>query len=264
MIKNGLTSYDLKRIALITMLVDHFNAAVVYAGLRTGHLGKEYVDVYYAICSLTRMSYLLFIFLQVEALQYTRNRMNYLLRLVVFAFISQIPYNMLFSNGAVYGHYNWTWDYLLSFESLNIFFTLALSFVCIWSMDEILKRWQGPAGFIVCAAVIGLGAFIGEKIHIDYNWGGILATGMAYLARRYSTKEMIAAAITIPLGIWQFIRGKCLVTWFSLLEFYAILGIIPISMYNGKPGKKSHKWFFYFFYPIHLFLLALLSKYLYG
>lgn len=262
--KKELTSYDLKRIATIMMLVDHLNAAVLYAGIYTRHLDRSYYDLYNAICTLTRMSYLLFIFLQIEALKYTHNRRFYLFRLVLFGFISQVPFNMLFSKGAIYGNYNWTWSYLFSFGSLNIFFSLALSFLCIWCMDEIFKKTDSFIGYIASFLITVMGCFIGYYLHVDYNWGGILATCMAYLVSRKSSKEMETVIITFALGIWQFIRGECKMTWFAFIEFGAILGLIPISMYNGKPGKKGNKLFFYFFYPVHLFLLALLSKYLYG
>lgn len=41
----------------------------------------------------------------------------------------------------------------------------------------------------------------------------------------------------------------------------ALAGIAIIYFYNGKrmnKGKKFSKWFFYFFYPVHLFILGLI------
>lgn len=42
---------------------------------------------------------------------------------------------------------------------------------------------------------------------------------------------------------------------------WMMIGALPFMLlYNQKPGKKV-KWFFYFFYPIHLLLLLVIKKY---
>lgn len=63
--------------------------------------------------------------------------------------------------------------------------------------------------------------------------------------RRFSLKTNIIYALGSMLGI-------------------ALAGIAIIYFYNGKrmnKGKKFSKWFFYFFYPVHLFILGLIRVY---
>ena len=36
--------------------------------------------------------------------------------------------------------------------------------------------------------------------------------------------------------------------------------LIPIGWYNGERGKARRPLFFYWFYPVHLFLLYLLRR----
>ena len=43
-----------------------------------------------------------------------------------------------------------------------------------------------------------------------------------------------------------------------LMSAFACLSLVPLSCYNGKRGNGS-RWFFYWFYPGHLVLLAGLS-----
>ena len=38
-------------------------------------------------------------------------------------------------------------------------------------------------------------------------------------------------------------------------RIWSLLALIPITLYNGKPGKYKLKYFFYIFYPAHLVLL---------
>ena len=45
----------------------------------------------------------------------------------------------------------------------------------------------------------------------------------------------------------------------SIIEAAAFLDMIPVYFYNGTRGKQM-KYFFYIFYPAHLFLLAMIAR----
>lgn len=40
---------------------------------------------------------------------------------------------------------------------------------------------------------------------------------------------------------------------------FALAGVGLIVLYNGQPGSKKGKWFFYVFYPAHLLALFALD-----
>jgi len=42
------------------------------------------------------------------------------------------------------------------------------------------------------------------------------------------------------------------------------LAAVPIWFYNGKRGKQQAKFLFYWFYPLHLFVLFLIRWYFLG
>ena len=54
------------------------------------------------------------------------------------------------------------------------------------------------------------------------------------------------------------LAGCTVLTVMSVGELPAFLAAVPVALYNGKRGMKM-KYFFYVFYPLHLFLLYVVS-----
>ena len=86
--KWGLSASVLKWIAVVTMLIDHF-AAAVYWQLD----GKEY-EIYRILRYIGRIAFPIYCFLLVEGFFYTHNVKKYIGRCLVFALLSEIPFNM--------------------------------------------------------------------------------------------------------------------------------------------------------------------------
>lgn len=89
----------LKIIALVTMLIDHIAATLLLELIRDGIGGKALIDVYWVMRSVGRMAFPIYCFLLVEGFKYTSDRTKYALRLVCFAAISEIPFDMAFIMG---------------------------------------------------------------------------------------------------------------------------------------------------------------------
>ena len=87
----GLNSFQLKCIAVLTMIIDHTGAV-----LFPGDLVFRYIG---------RISFPVFCFLLVEGFSHTRDMRKYMLRLGVFAVISEIPYDLAFRDTVLeFGH----------------------------------------------------------------------------------------------------------------------------------------------------------------
>ena len=108
-----LSGAQLKYIAFLSMLIDHVNKALIYPNLNGGLLLKisDLFDV------LGRIAFPLFAFFIVEGFFKTRSRKKYLLNLLIFGVISEVPFDMFTTRTFFNPRYN------------NVLFALALSLV---------------------------------------------------------------------------------------------------------------------------------------
>ena len=246
--RKGITGSTLKIIAMITMLIDHIGATVVMQLVTKNPANFDafgnvrmtgMVLLYYILRGIGRLSFPIFIFLLLEGFAYTHNRFLYIGRLLLFAIISEIPYDLAFNITSMWirkGHF-------LEFTNQNVFFTLAIGLIVLTGleglrslhMDTILKT-------ILIVGVVAFGAALAYALHADYGAYGVLAICAAY-GFRNQKKELRMAAPCVIL---------CVI---DMSELCALVDAGIIYFYNGKRGLKL-KWAFYIFYPLHLLILA--------
>ncbi len=221
---------DLKLLAMITMLIDHFGAAFLIFYMNIGDNRQKYYDLYNIIRGIGRISFPIFIFLLVEGLYHTRNIRKYLLRLALFCIISEIPFDLAFRRQ------------LFDWQQQNVFFTLLIGLAAIALMQYKNKFFKNISylNYLVNILIAAAAMLIAHFLRTDYNWAGVLAILAAYWLR------------SSDLQMWV----VCLVLFLfsSSLEIYAVFCIPFIQHYNGKKGHLP-KWMPYLFYPIHLLIL---------
>lgn len=253
----GLSTSLIKTIALICMFIDHFAASVVLrlmlnmshpAMMKIGEiLGTSgtvetynaMVTVYSWMRNIGRVSFPIYCFFIVEGFLRTRSRKKYAGRLAVCALISEIPFDM-----AIYGK-------VFYFGHQNVFFTLLLGMLAVWVIDTFANKdtW-GRGKKILLSALVGFGFyFAAELLFTDYSSFGVTAIVLMYLVRRFTDKKIKYWA---PL---VFAAGVAVLCLLSLSEAWAFMALPLFFFYQGKKGRNA-KWFFYLFYPVHLFLLA--------
>ena len=233
-----MTSFTLKIIALVSMFLDHISYPIFG--------GYSFLNL------LGRIAFPIFAFQISEGFIHTKSVKKYMLRLGLFALISQIPYQLF--------HYKYIDS---SNISLNVFFTLLLGLVAIWIYDWLKKRFENSFKSkyhlevilgIIIACFIG---YIAKLIHTDYDFWGVIIVFMFYFFKENKLATIISfiTLCIMKYGYRLIIYGFNTPTF--LLGIFTILPIIFISLYKGKQGKKI-KYFLYFFYPVHLLLLYLL------
>ena len=224
-----MTVFILKIIAMIAMVCDHIR----YAIPATNRFPIEYIG---------RIAFPIFAFLISEGFVHTHSKPKYLLRMLVFAIISQLPF-YLFAHVLLH-----------STVKLNVMFTFELALVGLYIFEYFENEENLPKIFTVLINLVlsGLILAIAYVIHPDYTWYGILCIWIFY----YLKKHLILMSIAFSglsflyYGVWQKIIGKDLL--YCLI--FLLISLLLMLLYNGKEGKKI-KYFFYLFYPIHLLIL---------
>lgn len=225
---------DLKLLAMITMLIDHFGAAFLIFYMNIGDNRLKYYDLYNIIRGIGRISFPIFIFLLVEGLFHTGNIRKYLLRLALFSLISEIPFDLAFRRQ----FFDW--------QSQNVFFTLLIGLAAI-ALIQYKRNFFNNAtlanqflNYLTNILIAAAAMLLADFLKTDYGSAGVLAILVAY--RLHSS----------DLQMW----AVCLVLFFfsNSREVYAVFCIPFIQHYNGKKGHLP-KWMPYLFYPIHLLIL---------
>ena len=230
--KLPLNALHLRLLALTLMLLDHLWATVVP--------GNDWMTF------LGRMAFPIFAFQIAEGYYHTSNFKRYAGRLLVFALISEIPFNWMIGSSWLFPFYQ------------NVIFTLLLGLLGIRAADR--ARKEGGWWKALLTAVLVTAA--GEFAMVDYGAIGVLTVLSFGLLRRTRFEKVGQAAAMIVLH-WVLAEGRILSPW-DLIEFpaqaLAIAALVPIWLYNGEKGprNKALQYGSYLFYPAHMALLALI------
>ena len=222
---------SIKMLAMFTMLLNHIANALLPAG---APLTNAFLFIGYF--TAVTMCYFL-----VEGYSYTRSKPRYAGRLLVFAVLSQLPYQLAFPD---YG--------MAGFVQFNMLFTLLLCFLILYVQENVQDRILRGVCIVllVCASLFCDWALLAPVFTLLFAWAkgsrprqhaafgiaALLYGGMAWLGS----------------GLWWDALG-CAVP-------ILVAGFFILYLYNGQRaahGRTFYKWFFYAFYPLHLLVLGL-------
>ncbi len=234
-----MTSFVLKIIAMFSMFCDHFSDASI-----------GYISI---LNYIGRIAFPIFAFQISEGYLHTKNLKKYIIRLMIFALISEIPFYLFV-------------DKYLSNPGLNVMCTLLLGLVCIviydsfskWKNEKLSFKFLGLElkQYIALFLVICI-AFLGDLVSVDYGFWGIIVIFTFYFFRDNKLKMLFSFIILcfIKYGITIYTHGFYL--QYVFLGLSTMLSSVFIGLYNGKQGLKV-KYLLYLFYPVHLLALYFL------
>lgn len=230
----------IKIIAAVSMLIDHAGMILFPDALWMRIVGRLALPLY-ALCIA-------------EGFRYTRNRLFYFLRILSLGAICQIAY--LFVSDGLY---------------LGILITFSISIILLFFLDALLcacRKQKDPislcvqkifkvqpsvaVSIVLCAvcltAALAAAVALTRFVQVDYGISGILFPVLVYLGGSTRLGKFLGASAGTALL-------ACNLENSFTPRIWSLLALVPLALYNGKPGKYKLKYFFYVFYPAHLLIL---------
>lgn len=239
-----LTAAVLHIIAMTLMLMDHLWATLLPA--------REWLT-----CA-GRVAFPIFAFMAVEGYFHTRSFKKYILRMLLFAVLSEIPFDLM---------YGGTWFYPVH---QNVLWTFLLGLLGVWLMEQVRKKGKTWMYLLVCVLVVPAGLVLGTLCMVDYYGGGVLTVFVFYflhgrkwwcflgqLAALYWLNVELLGGLMYPVRLFGMEFELC-------QQGLALLALIPIWLYRGRQGyhSKPFQYLCYAFYPVHMLLLVVVLNFI--
>lgn len=225
-----MSAFNLKIISFFLMIMDHIYFYIQNTPIWFTYIGRIVAPIYF--------------FLIVESFFHTSNRKKFTLRLFGFAFITFLILNVMFK------------------QPMNIFLSMSLG-VLMMNILEFVKKNKND--FLKLS--FGIVSLIIVAILSLYTEASYLGVGMILIFYFCRGKKLLISILYVAFCIFEItlvIGTKYF--WEELLfrnyQWMMCFAIIPILLYNGKPGHKSKffKYFFYIAYPIHIIILLIIGN----
>ena len=201
---------SLKLIAMISMVFDHVGDMFFPGALWMRMIG--------------RLAMPLFSFCIAEGYAHTKNKQRYLMRMGVFALVSEIPFDLAFEGRVGLGHQNIMLSFFLAILALMLF-------------DRIRGEGKEHAAGktllgILCVCAVAVLALV---LRADYTLFAVLAVFLFYVLR--NRHPLLRCGVGVGFLALTRTVGYYRATGLSL---------IPLLLYNVKRGSGL-KWRFYAF-----------------
>ena len=227
-----MSAFVLKIIACVSMLLCHIPFVFSNLAIPLIYIGKVAFPIYAFLIS--------------EGYVHTKSFSKYLVRLLVFAVVSQIPAVLLF-----YGS--------ISELYFNIFFTLAFGLLGIRVFDKIDKKY-------ISYPLSGLIAVLANLLNFDYGAVGVLMIVSFYVFREQKL-YMVLTECLLMIALYVHKLAELTVLNVGMIRYilfqllFSVISLLIILFYNGERGKSSKaiQVGFYLFYPVHLIILCVIK-----
>ena len=227
-------------IAMLFMLMDHLWATLLPA--------QEWLTC------VGRIAFPIFAFMSVEGYFHTHNFKKYLLRMLVFAVISEIPFDLM---------YGGTWFYPVH---QNVIWTFVLGLLGIHIMETVRKKKKTPVFVLTAILVTIAGGLLGTLTMVDYYGIGVLTVFIFYFFRGRKWWCLLGQIVALYWVNVELLGGLMYPVRLFGMEFelcqqgLALLALVPIWLYRGRQGyhSKPFQYFCYAFYPVHMLILVLI------
>lgn len=223
--------FQLKMLMAILMLVDHIAQFLPNIPIWFHYLGRIVAPIFF--------------FMLVEGFVHTSNRIKYMKRLFIWGVV-------MFGGSRIL-------ELILPYEQYipnNIFLSLASCFALLYIVDLIEKVEDSKAKtkLTIYAVIISFLALFTEASY--------LGIGMALIFYFFRERKLALSISYIILSSIFLGGGFSYENLFLINYQWMMVFSLPfILMYNGERGR-SLKYFFYGFYPLHIWILYIIGYFL--
>ena len=241
--KFGLSSFTLSVMAMIFMLIDHIWATIV--------AGNSWMTC------IGRLAFPIFAFMISEGYFHTKDFKKYMKRLVIFALISEIPFNSITGGSIIYPF------------NQNVMWTFVIGLSLIHLNEKMRKKGKLWITILTAIGTVILGGFLGTLAMVDYKGAGVLTVLTFYFFRQKKWWSYVAQFLTLYYLNVEMLGGlfyEVMIFGTKVLisqQGFALFALIPIWLYDGRKGysSKKYQYFKYWFYPAHMAILYLLAMF---
>ena len=230
-------------IAMTFMLMDHLWATLLPA--------QDWLTC------IGRIAFPVFAFMTVEGYFHTHNLKKYMLRLLLFALISEIPFDLM---------YGGTWFYPIH---QNVIWTLLMGLLGIHLMETVHKNQKRWLYVLTAFVTVVFGMILGTLCMVDYYGVGVLTVFVFYFFRGRRWWCLLGQFLALYWLNVELLGGLMYPVQIFGAEFevcqqgLALLALIPIWLYRGRQGyhSKPFQYICYAFYPVHMLVLVLVLNF---
>jgi len=144
-------------------------------------------------------------------------------------------------------------------DRANVFFSLLLALCALAAWKGFMPRkplWALACTLAASAAAVALG--------MDYGFFGILLCLCFYLAGDNTPDQVLALLAALAVFTLYRMQMRSASAGWLWTQWYCLLSLPFLFLYNGKPGFRGGKWAFYALYPAHIFVLWAIKTDLWG
>lgn len=174
-----------------------------------------------------------FAFLLVEGFQHTRSFRTYLITMLIFAVVSEVPYDLAMNN------------VLLDWSSQNLLVTLSICLVMLYGL-RLFDQGKGILRWVIQILIVLAAIFWCSLVRGAFGLCMVLLVAGYYLLREHKGGRLLYGIVV------------------SLMYVTGPLSIYALYSYNGDRGWNKNKYIFYALYPITLLACGLIARAMMG
>lgn len=223
---------QLRTLAIVTMLIDH--------------VGAVFFEELVILRVIGRLAFPIFAFLIANGYFHTRSLSKYIMRMGIFALVSEIPFDLAF-----FGK--------IGLEHQNVFFTLFLALLALWVYDKIKEKDFRASYSVAVIAVIGVGV-VANLLATDYGLFGVL---MVFFFHEHRNKPVTGAVAVCIVNLFMGLSALIYIAmtpgvtfqFMYIVQSFGVIGALLTLTYNKLKGRGI-QLLNYAFYPVHLGIIA--------